>query len=185
MLMLTGGAFLGLVVATFDFGPTPSNGPAAENPVTRDQDEPISGPWAESERSREILEGQENAPRSAYTDGGAPRGSDSRGERIGAVRVVDGDTFWSGSEKVRIADIDTPEVAARCAAEAVLAAQATRRTRALLGEGGWRMYPSGDRDRDSFGRLLRTVEKPGRSLGDMLIAEGLARPYAGGRRSWC
>ncbi|MGE3306913.1 MAG: thermonuclease family protein, partial [Rhizobiaceae bacterium] len=36
-----------------------------------------------------------------------------------------------------------------------------------------------------YGRLLRTVHRNDHSLGDTLIAEGLARPYDGGRRSWC
>jgi len=42
-----------------------------------------------------------------------------------------------------------------------------------------------DRDRDVYGRLLRNVSVNGRDVGEALIADGLARAYAGGRRSWC
>jgi endonuclease YncB( thermonuclease family) len=42
-----------------------------------------------------------------------------------------------------------------------------------------------DRDRDVYGRLLRNVRVNGRDVGETLIAEGVARAYAGGRRSWC
>jgi endonuclease YncB( thermonuclease family) len=36
-----------------------------------------------------------------------------------------------------------------------------------------------------YGRKLRTVEVNGTGVGDALVNEGLARPYAGGRRPWC
>ena len=38
---------------------------------------------------------------------------------------------------------------------------------------------------DRYGCKLRIVMVGGRSVGDTLIAERLARPYGGGRRSWC
>jgi micrococcal nuclease len=44
---------------------------------------------------------------------------------------------------------------------------------------------AGGRDEDRYGRKLRTIARGGRSLGDMLVAEGLARRWDGGRRSWC
>ena len=42
-----------------------------------------------------------------------------------------------------------------------------------------------DRDEDVYGRKLRNAAVDGRDVGDTLIGEGLAREYAGGRRSWC
>ncbi len=42
-----------------------------------------------------------------------------------------------------------------------------------------------DRDRDVYGRLLRNVSVNGRDVGEALISDGVARAYAGGRRSWC
>jgi endonuclease YncB( thermonuclease family) len=42
-----------------------------------------------------------------------------------------------------------------------------------------------ERDADRYGRKLRVVTRNGRSLGDILVAEGLARRWDGRRRSWC
>jgi micrococcal nuclease len=100
--------------------------------------------------------------------------------------VVDGDTFWLAGEKIRIADIDTPEThPSGCAAEADLGNRATERLRELLNAGSFTLAPI-DRDRDKYGRKLRIVERGGASLGAVLVSEGLARPYAGGyRESWC
>ncbi len=99
--------------------------------------------------------------------------------------VVDGDTFWLAGEKIRIEDINAPEThGAQCPAELALGEAATRRLIALLNQGpitlggGWR-------DRDRYGRLLRTVERQGQSLGAELVREGLAEPWQGFRRSWC
>ncbi|MCW4461972.1 thermonuclease family protein [Sphingomonas sp. BT-65] len=104
----------------------------------------------------------------------------------GANCVVDGDTFWMDGAKIRIADIDTPEThPARCAREAELGAAATRRLRALLNSGEVALAGIG-RDTDRYGRQLHLVSVDGRGVGDTLVAEGLARPYAGGRREgWC
>ncbi len=99
--------------------------------------------------------------------------------------VVDGDTFHLGGEKVRIAGIDAPEThPSRCAREDQLGSAATNRLHALLNAGEIRLLPI-DRDRDRHGRLLRDVEVGGQDVGELLIAEGLARPYGSGRRSWC
>jgi endonuclease YncB( thermonuclease family) len=110
--------------------------------------------------------------------------SEGRGQR--AVRVIDGDTFDYRGMRVRVADIDTPEVAGQCAAETALAARATRRMRALLTAGPFELdrLPTG-RDEDRYGRKLRIVTRGGRSLGDQLVAEGLARTWTGRREPWC
>jgi micrococcal nuclease len=99
--------------------------------------------------------------------------------------VVDGDTFWLDGEKIRIADIDTPEThPPRCAHEAELGARATRLLQALLSAGPITLATA-DRDTDRYGRKLRVVTRGGESLGDTLVAEGLARPWEGRRRPWC
>jgi endonuclease YncB( thermonuclease family) len=103
-----------------------------------------------------------------------------------AIRIVDGDTFWVGGDKIRIADIDTPEThPPRCAHEAELGERATRRLAALLAEGPFDLQPIGGRDTDQYGRKLRIVTRGGRSLGDQLVAEGLARTWTGRREPWC
>ncbi len=99
--------------------------------------------------------------------------------------VVDGDTIWLGGEKIRVADIDAPETHdPRCAAERKLGDQATRRLRELLNNGSISLQPI-DRDTDKYGRKLRIVLVDGQSVGERLVDEGLARRYAGGRRTWC
>jgi endonuclease YncB( thermonuclease family) len=99
--------------------------------------------------------------------------------------VVDGDTFWLHGDKVRIADINAPEThGAQCPVESALGLAATRRLLALL-NGGPFSLEAGARDMDRYGRLLRVVTRRGRSLGDRLIAEGLAEPWRGRRGNWC
>lgn len=99
--------------------------------------------------------------------------------------VVDGDTFWMGGQKIRILDIDTAELSpSRCAEEERLGQAAKHRLHELLNGGRVTLETSG-RDRDRYGRLLRRTYVDGRSVGTVLIGEGLARPYGGGRRSWC
>lgn len=101
--------------------------------------------------------------------------------------VVDGDTFWIDGEKIRIANIDTPEThPPRCAAEAERGAAATRRLHALLSAGAISLHASGLRSHDRYGRRLATVSVNGADVGQVLIREGLARAYGGGPRAgWC
>ncbi len=99
--------------------------------------------------------------------------------------VVDGDTFWLAGEKVRIADIDTPEThPPRCAEEAALGERATLRLRELLSAGPVALGAV-DRATDRYGRRLAIVEAGGVPVGETLIEEGLARRWGGPRRSWC
>ncbi len=99
--------------------------------------------------------------------------------------VVDGDTIHYRGTKIRIADIDTPEThPPRCEAEATKGAAATQRMLALVNAGPFSLQTI-DRDEDRYGRKLRVVTRGGESLGGVLVDEGLARWYGGGRQSWC
>ena len=99
--------------------------------------------------------------------------------------VVDGDTIWLEGQKIRIADIDAPETHNfKCASEKELGDRATRRLHDLLESGAIAMQPI-DRDEDRYGRKLRVVTRGGRSLGDQLVSEGLARTWTGRREPWC
>lgn len=115
--------------------------------------------------------------------------SSPRFELCGMTRrtcVVDGDTFWFEGEKIRIADIDTPEISApKCDAEYQLGMKATHQLRDLLNEGAFEVRPIGNHDEDRFGRKLRVVVRGGQSLGDQLVSEGLARTWTGRRQPWC
>ncbi len=99
--------------------------------------------------------------------------------------IVDGDTFWFEGEKIRIADIDTPELSPpRCEAERIKGEAAKVRLLALLNAGKFSLS-AGLRDEDKYGRKLRTVTRAGHSLGDTLVNEGLARRWDGARHGWC
>lgn len=100
--------------------------------------------------------------------------------------VVDGDTIWLDGVKIRVADIDAPEThPPRCAREADLGNQATQRLMALVNDGPFSVEPAGGRDEDRYGRKLRLLVREGRSLGDQLVREGLARSWDGARHPWC
>lgn len=99
--------------------------------------------------------------------------------------VIDGDTFRMAGASIRIADIDAPEThPSRCAKEARLGERATIRMQAMLNEGPFELETV-DRDTDRYGRKLRVVTRDGASLGDMLVAEGVARTWTGQREPWC
>lgn len=99
--------------------------------------------------------------------------------------VVDGDTFWYRGLKIRIADINAPELGhPSCAYEAQLAETATRRLTDLLNAGPFTLAVEG-RETDRYGRALRVVLRGGRSLGEVLEREGLAEHWHGRRGDWC
>jgi len=100
--------------------------------------------------------------------------------------VVDGDTIWLHGEKIRVADIDAPEThPPRCQREAELGEKATRRLHELVNAGPFEARMFDGRDTDRYGRKLRVLVRDGRSLGDVLVSEGLARTWTGRREPWC
>ncbi|KFL28973.1 hypothetical protein JP75_23510 [Devosia riboflavina] len=115
----------------------------------------------------------------------APRSFGLCGGGARKTCVVDGDTFWFDGTKIRIADINTPEIGEPdCAAEAALGRKASLRLAELL-SGATLDLRAADRDEDQYGRKLRVVERDGRSVGQALVAEGLAHEWRGRRESWC
>ena len=142
-------------------------------------------PWEEARRSREILAEQEGSP-TGFERESVGRSQEGARIDLAAVRVIDGDTFDYGGMRVRVADIDTPELRGRCAEEIDLARRATRRLEVLLAEGPFELERlPGGRGEDRYGRQLRIVTRHGRSLGDQLVSEGLARTWSGRREPWC
>ncbi|WP_373683232.1 thermonuclease family protein [Rhizobium leguminosarum] len=100
--------------------------------------------------------------------------------------IVDGDTLWNDGVKIRVADIDTPEVSEpRCAAEKALGDRATVRLMELVNAGQFQMHSRPGHDEDKYGRKLRVLVRDGRSLGDILVSERLARTWTGRRQPWC
>jgi endonuclease YncB( thermonuclease family) len=113
---------------------------------------------------------------------------------VEVVRVVDGDTFearvraWPGIEiatKIRIRDIDAPEMRARCAEETAAAHAARDALVAMLAEG---QVTIARVSLDKYGgRVLAAASA--RNTGDIaaaLLQAGVVRRYSGGRReTWC
>jgi endonuclease YncB( thermonuclease family) len=100
--------------------------------------------------------------------------------------VVDGDTVWIDGTKIRLSDIDAPEVfSPKCRSEKALGDRATRRLLQLVNAGPFEIRHLGNRDHDRYGRDLRVLVRGGRSLGDILVSEGLVRTWSGRREPWC
>jgi len=100
--------------------------------------------------------------------------------------VVDGDTIHYAGLKIRLEDIDAPETYQhKCSSELALGQRAANRLLQLVNAGPFEVVRRGSRDEDIYGRKLRVIERDGRSFGDILVAEGLARRWDGARRSWC
>ncbi|MDZ4316921.1 MAG: thermonuclease family protein, partial [Azonexus sp.] len=108
----------------------------------------------------------------------------------GPVRItciVDGDTIWYQGTKIRIADLDTPEVSnPACANEEMMGRRATRRLQTLLNAGPFSLEPNPEgRSEDRYGRSLMLVTRDGASLSEVLVREGLAEQWGGPKRVWC
>ena len=105
------------------------------------------------------------------------------------ICVIDGDTITIRSERIRIANIDAPEIGhPKCDAERRLGLVARKRLAELLGSGQVdieRGDPKSDRIKDRYGRTLALVYIDGKDAGETLIEELLARPWQGKRRNWC
>ncbi|AUR22537.1 thermonuclease family protein [Phaeobacter inhibens] len=103
-----------------------------------------------------------------------------------AVYVVDGDTIRMDGDSWRLVGLDTPETyEPRCDFELALGQAATARLRGLMASGRL-IEVTRLPGRDRFDRGLARLYVGGENIADILIREGLARAYDGGRReSWC
>lgn len=101
--------------------------------------------------------------------------------------VYDGDTIamdcGAGEVTARIAGLNAPETReAQCDAERAAGARATARLRELV-RGQTRIALLG---KEKYGRDLIALFVDGQDAAAILIREGLAEPYSGGRRrDWC
>ena len=109
--------------------------------------------------------------------------------------VLDGDTFAAGVKidddititvRVRVINIDTPELSGACPREVAMAETAKDFVVGLL-PNGTKVELQNIKDDKYLGRIDANVILPdGRDLGNVLIKQKLARPYSGGRRiGWC
>lgn len=103
--------------------------------------------------------------------------------------VIDGDTVIIRGERIRIANIDAPELrTGKCDAERRLARVARARLETILGSGDVVIMPgdpASGRRKDRYGRTLATLRVAEADVGDVLVGEGLARPWVGKREPWC
>ena len=109
--------------------------------------------------------------------------------------IIDGDTFSAGvklvddtvvSVRVRIRNVDTPEMHGECVDEIVAANVARNRLAELLPVESI-VELKNIKDDKYLGRIdANVLDERGRDVGKILINEGLGRKYSGGRRvGWC
>lgn len=187
LIVLIGAVVIGLAVGYFLSRTGNAGGAKPDSPIEWNETQAVPKPLPDSGDAEWRQRGDDQ-------DGPSTSSGRAQGVRAsfgschvggGTNCVVDGDTFWIGGQKVRIAGIDAPEThPPRCAEEARLGNAATAMLRSLLTSGAVTMT-SIDRDRDSYERLLRNVAVNGQDVGEAMISAGVAREYAGGRRSWC
>lgn len=82
------------------------------------------------------------------------------------IRLVDGDTFWYGGERIRIRGYDAPERSEPGGFAA------TQRLELLLHEGQVRIVPQAT---DSYGRTVADVYVDQRNVAEVMIAEGYTK----------
>lgn len=112
----------------------------------------------------------------------------------GIISVYDGDTFRTNipayskivgrNIPIRIANIDTPEIKGKCKYEKKLAIKARNFTKKHLNSA--LKIRLNNIKRGKYFRIIANVKVDDQDLGDMLLSEGLAYRYYGGRKkSWC
>jgi len=110
--------------------------------------------------------------------------------------IIDGDTFVGdvflngktsiNSVKVRLRNVDTPEIHGECDSEIRRAQSARQRLGELIPIGSTVEIKNVKNDKYA-GRIDANVfDSNGRDVGSVLVKEKLGRPYSGGKRlSWC
>ena len=113
---------------------------------------------------------------------------------VGYVRCYDGDTctfnianipeIFGEKISVRIAGIDTPEIRGKCEHEKSRAKEARDFVRELLFEA--KQIDLTSCERGKYFRLVCNVIVDGKDLAEILLENGYARKYDGGKRGfWC
>lgn len=100
--------------------------------------------------------------------------------------VVDGDTFWFAKTRITLADIAAPATdKAACQQERDRGFAAKVRLRDLLNAGRFDIEVLKGQPLQAGSAVMRVVTRDGRSLGSILVSEGLAKPRMARQQSWC
>lgn len=105
---------------------------------------------------------------------------------VADVSIVDGDTIRILDVTHRLVGFDTPEIfSPSCERELVLGRMAKQRLEQLVfSQSEIQIASQGAPDR--YGRTLSVLVVAGVDVSDVLVDEGFARRYSGGRRLvWC
>jgi endonuclease YncB( thermonuclease family) len=103
------------------------------------------------------------------------------------IRVIDGDTIATGGKTVHLVGFIAPEIqGAQCRAERELGTKAAHRVRDLLKAGGLDYSPVACSCPTTvlgkwvckFARSCGSLKAGGQDVGEILVAEGLAIPFA-------
>ena len=104
------------------------------------------------------------------------------------VRVVDGDTIDANidlgfditiKKRIRLSGIDAPESRTRDLEEKKLGLASKDRLEEMLEDGKFILE---SKELGKYGRVLGVLHKEGQNLNDLLIKEGYAEEYNGGKR---
>jgi micrococcal nuclease len=100
--------------------------------------------------------------------------------------VHNGDLIYLRGLPIRLSDITTPErYTADCPAASNIAWYAAIRMRDLLNQGPFDIVEDPAREDTVGAEQLRRLERDGVSLGDTLVAEGLAKRWTPQGATWC
>jgi micrococcal nuclease len=100
--------------------------------------------------------------------------------------VHNGDLIYLRGEPIRLSDITTPDrYATDCPAASNIAWYAAIRMRDLLNQGPFDIVEDSAREEITGPEQLRRLERDGISLGDTLVAEGLAKRWTQRSTTWC
>ncbi|PYB71251.1 thermonuclease family protein [Rhizobium wuzhouense] len=100
--------------------------------------------------------------------------------------VADGDTFWFSKTRITLADISAPATdKAACQQERDRGFAAKVRLRDLLNAGKFDIEVLKGQPLQAGSSVMRVVTRDGRSLGSILVSEGLAKPRLAANQSWC
>ncbi len=110
----------------------------------------------------------------------------AHGRERSPVWVIDGDTIDIRGTRVRVANLDAPDIGshAKCATEAKLGQESKRYAIQLI-RGAKRVEIVNPERLDRYGRTVAHVSIDGRDFGETMLRAGQARPWRGRSSDWC